>query len=177
MFVECMPCTCISITFEPTCAHYLVLVAVACAFGTVSHVRDGKAYVERVWRSERGFEHLIEGENMVVSQDGHVFLCFASCCSSLLYIDLTADFTGEVGEWLHFGCLSLFLFLHQSSSSFVFALITIFCHFDIATMRPSATTALKMINLCKCTQLFVNMTFNCIPKQNGCLRTSHTLHS
>ena len=34
---------------------------------------------------------------MVVSQDGHVFLCFASCCSSLSYINLTADFTGEGG--------------------------------------------------------------------------------
>ena len=89
-----MPCTHISITFEPTRVHYLLLVSVACAFGTVGHVRDEKAYIERVRGSEQGFKHLTEGKDKVVSQDGHVFLCFASRCSSLSYIDLAMDFMG-----------------------------------------------------------------------------------
>ena len=101
----------------------------ACAFGTVSHVWDGKAYVERVQRSEEGFKHLTEGEDMVVSQDGHMLLCFASSCSSLPISPWTSRGSGCILV------LSSFLFLRQSSRSFVFTLITIFCHFDIATMK------------------------------------------
>ena len=37
-----------------------------------------------------------------------------------------------------------------------------------------AATALDTINLRKCTQLFGS--FNCIPKRDGCLRTSHTFN-
>ena len=35
---------------------------------------DNKVYVERVRGSERGFEHLTKGEDVVVSQDSHVSL-------------------------------------------------------------------------------------------------------
>ena len=46
---------------------------------------DGRVYVERVQGSEQHFEHLTEGEDMVISQDGYALLCFANHCSSLLY--------------------------------------------------------------------------------------------
>ena len=135
-------------------------------------------------RTLKEFEEVSEVSNTSLKVRIWSFLKTATCffaslaAAPLFYTSISQRTSrGRVGEWLHFGSLSLFLFSRQSSSSFVFALITIFCHFDIATMRPSATTALETINLCKCTQLFVNMTFNCVPKQNGCLRTSHTLHS
>ena len=38
----------------------------------------------------------------------------------------------------------------------------------------SVAAVLETINLRKCTQLFVNRTFNYIPKWDGCLCTSHT---
>ena len=34
----------------------------------------GKAYVERIPGSKRGFEHLTKREDMVISQDGHSLL-------------------------------------------------------------------------------------------------------
>ena len=45
--------------------------------GTISVTKcekDGKAYAERVPESERGFKHLTERENMVVSRDSHHLL-------------------------------------------------------------------------------------------------------
>ena len=33
--------------------------------------KDGKVYIERVPENERGFEHLTEHKDIVVSQDGH----------------------------------------------------------------------------------------------------------
>ena len=33
--------------------------------------KDGKVYVKRVPENERGFEHLTEHKDIVVSQDGH----------------------------------------------------------------------------------------------------------
>ena len=45
--------------------------------GTISVTKcekDGKAYAERVPESERGFKHLTERENMVVSRNGHPLL-------------------------------------------------------------------------------------------------------
>ena len=42
--------------------------------------------------SDRGFEHLTEGEDMVVSQDGHAFLCFATeQLLSFVLINLAVD--------------------------------------------------------------------------------------
>ena len=45
--------------------------------------RDGKAYVERVPGSERGFEHLTKHKDMVVSHYGR-FLVSLQALSSLL---------------------------------------------------------------------------------------------
>ena len=43
--------------------------------------------------------------------------------------------------------------------------------------EPASTaTALRTINLHKCKQTFVNRSFNCIPKWDGCLCTSHTFN-
>ena len=36
--------------------------------------KDGKVYAEGVPESERGFKHLTEREDMVVSRDGHSLL-------------------------------------------------------------------------------------------------------
>ena len=98
---------------------------------------------------------------MVVSQDSHQLSSLHQMLLlSLVLIDLAVEFTGLQ---LHFGslfhcCTSVlctYLFLPCSCYNFL--------PFDIATMRPpaNATTALRTINLRKCTQLG---SFNCIPK-------------
>lgn len=72
---------------------------------------DGKMYVERVRRSEQGFEHLTEGEYMVVSQDSYTFLCFTSRCSSLSY--------SSISSWTSQGngrILALCLYFHFCAS-------------------------------------------------------------
>ena len=72
-------------TFEPTgdtCALLLVGVAIkcfwdgrSCATTSVTKCeKDGKAYVERLPESERGFEHLTKCEDMIVSRDCHSLL-------------------------------------------------------------------------------------------------------
>ena len=72
--------------FEPTrnmCAHALLLVGVASAYGTVCNVqtmsvtkceKDGKVYAERVPESKWSFKHLTKSEDMKVSRDGHSLL-------------------------------------------------------------------------------------------------------
>ena len=67
-YSQCMPRARISITFEPTHAHY----GWPCATKCEQCEKDDKAYIERVRESERGFKHLTEHEDMVISQDGHV---------------------------------------------------------------------------------------------------------
>ena len=97
------------------------------------------------------------------------FLCFVSCCFSLSIIFLTVDFTGS---WLQLHSLFLLPFcgsLLALSSS----LVSQFLQFDVAT-RPLAPLQQQVINLHKHTQLFVTGYFNCIPKWDGCLHTSHT---
>lgn len=72
---------------------------------------DSKTYVERVWGSERGFEHLTDGEYMVVSQDNYTFLCFASHCSSLSY-SLISSWTSRGNGRI----LALCLYFHVRAS-------------------------------------------------------------
>ena len=91
------------------------------------------------------------------------FLCFARHCSSPIVLNrVVAAFT-------------LSVFTRQSLSSFFLTCVTVF---DIATMSEttSAASALEMIILCNYTQRFVNRSFNCIPKQDGCLCTNHTFN-
>ena len=45
--------------------------------------RDGKAYVERVPRSERRFEHFTKRKDMVVSHYGHFHVSLQALSSSL----------------------------------------------------------------------------------------------
>ena len=119
---------------------------------------DGKVYVERVRGSDRGFEHLTKGD-MIVSQDGHAFLCFASRCSSLSYSSILSRTSRGSGCILALClCFSFCasLFLTRSHYSF----LPFWRRHDNET---SAATALETINLRKCTQVFVNRTFNCIP--------------
>ena len=47
---------------------------------------------------------------------------------------------------------------------------------DLSSSLSSAILTLVPINLPKCTQLFVNRIFNCIPKRDRCLLTSHSLN-
>ena len=42
----------------------------------------------------------VNGEDMVITQDGHALFLLASCCSSLVLIDLTMDFTAAAAFWL-----------------------------------------------------------------------------
>ena len=44
-------------------------------YGATKCEKDGKVYVERGPGSERGFEHLTECEDTVVSRDGHSLFC------------------------------------------------------------------------------------------------------
>ena len=106
---------------------------------------DSKVYVERVPGSEHGFQHLTECKDMIV-------LCFTAAAPSYLSIlprtshcilDLCLCFCFRV-SLLALSCLL---------SSQLFFL------FDVATLTTSAAIALGMINLCKCTQLFVSRFF------------------
>ena len=45
-----------------------------CATSVTKCEKDGKAYVERLLESDRGFEHFTESEDMVVSRGGHCLL-------------------------------------------------------------------------------------------------------
>ena len=90
------------------------------------------------------------------------FLCFASCCYSLLYSSLSTQ-TSRVVAFTLFVFVSIFtpvshLFLPRSRHKF--------CHFNVATMRPaSATTAEN------------DVTFVCsIPKRDRCLHTGHAFN-
>ena len=89
------------------------------------------------------FEQLSEVSNtapntrILVSQDSHALsLLCQPLLLSLVLINLAEDFTGL---WLHFGTLSS-LPLRQCPNSFFLALVTIFCYFDIATIRPQLAT-------------------------------------
>ena len=84
------------------------------------------------------------------------YICYARCCCcSLVLIVLDTDFTAL---WLHLCSLSSLPFLRQApSSSLLPSQFLPFCHRKNET--ASATTALRTINLPKCTQLFVNKVF------------------
>ena len=74
VYSQCMPCAYVNDLWTDMCT--LLLVGVACAFGTVSHVqqnvrRMAKHTLKRVWGSEQGFEHLNKREETIISQDGH----------------------------------------------------------------------------------------------------------
>ena len=93
--------------------------------------KDGKAYAERVHGvtgSGRGFKHLTECKDMVVSGDGH------SLAAALLYSSISPR-TSHVSDYL----LSLCLCFH-----FCISLLALPCsrhsfgHLDIVTMRPLA---------------------------------------
>ena len=87
---------CISMTFEPTgnmCA--LLLVGVARAFGTVSHMQQSVRRMAKCTMKE--FQKVSKVLNTSTSMRiwsflETVILCFASCCS-LIFIDLIAEFT------------------------------------------------------------------------------------
>ena len=71
--------------------------------------------------------------------------------------------------------LSVFSSVFAPGSKLFLAPITILLFCRRNNEAASTTTALNTIKLCKCTQLFVNRIF-CIPKWDGCLRTSHTFN-
>ena len=133
---------------------------------------DGKVYVERVQGSEWGFEHLTEGEDMVVSQDGHAFHCFASHCSSLLYSSISLQtLQGS-------GCI-MALCLHLCFCSSLTALFITPSHHNFLPFWYREKWHHKhcySVGNDKCTQVFVNKTFNCILIWDECLRTSHTFN-
>ena len=63
-YLYCMPRMCISINFEPT-MHITVSKCGTCFWDNqpcATKCEDGKAYVERVRGSERGFKHLTEAK-------------------------------------------------------------------------------------------------------------------
>ena len=82
--------------------------------------------------------------------------------------------------------------LHGGEAAFTLCLLLCFCTglLALSSLLPSqllpflrrdnetasAPITLEKINLRKCTQLFVNRIFNCIPKRDGCLHTSHTFN-
>ena len=84
--------------------------------------KDGKAYLKE-------FEDVTEVLNCNKDEDmvvfflkGHALLCFASCCSSLLYsLSLTQILLGY-----HLHSFSSLTFLHQSLSSFFLTCVIIF---------------------------------------------------
>ena len=85
-------------------------------------------------------------------------------------IVLDVDF---MGLWLQLHSLFLLPFC-GSLLALSSLLVSQFCNFDVATMRPLAPLQQQMINLRKHTQLFVTGYFNCIRKWDGCLHTSNT---
>ena len=134
------------------------------------------------WKSSRKwarFQTPYQGQDMVVSQDGHMymFLCFASRCSSLLWSSILLQTSRGSGcilaLWLRFhfwaSLLALFLFTHSHHNFLPF-----WCRNNQTT---SAVTVLETTNLCKCTHLFVSRYLIEFPsKWDGCLHTSHTFN-
>ena len=98
--------------------------------------------------------HHTEREDMVVSQDDHALylLRYTLLLSLSRTIVLDTDFTAL---WLHLYSMSSLLFSCQAPSSF--SLPSPFCRRNNET--ASAAIALRMINLRKCVQLFVNNVF------------------
>ena len=88
------------------------------------------------------------------------FLCFTSCCSSLLYSSSSLQ-TSRCGSCIFAPSLSLLPFSRQSP---IYVALSSSLSSQFLTMRPLASpgTALRTINLHKCN---VNGgSFNCIPK-------------
>ena len=135
-----MSCVHLNDLWTKTCD---LLVGGARALGTVNHACATKCekyekcmyYVEGVQGCERGFEPHRMHEYGHFSQTTTHFICFTRHCCSLSY-SLLSTRTSQ-----HCGCISTFCLLFL-------ALITTFCHFDIAIMRLLQR---------KCTKRFVNI--------------------
>ena len=158
-YSQCMPCTHLHDLWTNMCG--LLLVGVARALGTVGHAcatkcerceKEGKAYV-LVWECECVFEpHRTQGYGSF-GKTTTCFSCFARGCCSLSYSSLST--------WTSRCCCCIY-----ALSSFPFcarlqALSSLlpppFWHCD--NEIASTATALRAINLRKCTQRFVNRIF------------------
>ena len=112
------------------------------------------------------FSNRREREDMVVSRDNHATALSCTHRSSCRFPWVLAAFML---------CL-LFRFRTRllARSSSVPSQFLPFWRCDNET--TSVTTVLRTINLLKCTHIFVNRIFYCIPKWDGCLPTSHTFN-
>ena len=143
-----------------TCRLLLVGVAYALCWSVINATKcekcekEGEAYV-LLWNSSRMLACFRTAHNARIwsfFKTATRFICFARRCCSLSY-SLFSTRTSQ-----HYGCfyaLSSLLFARQAASSVLHAPITIFGLFWCCDNETaSAATALRMINLCKFTQIF-----------------------